>query len=102
MPAGHLVTFACVTCAAIHTSPGTFMVADVDKPRCNDIGLWEAFRAIHGPRPGGRGSQARWEKQWEQFQREHCDHEWTEGVDEDGNLIEPAFDVCTKCGKEQH
>lgn len=35
--------------------------------------LWAAFRAIHGPRPGGRGAQDRWERQWEVFraQAEH-------------------------------
>lgn len=30
-----------------------------------------------------------------------CKHHWVEGVDEDGQLIEPAFDVCTSCGKIQ-
>lgn len=25
-------------------------------------------------------------------------HNWTEGVDEDGQLVEPAHDICTNCG----
>ena len=28
-----------------------------------------------------------------------CDHEWVEGVDDDGNLEEPAYDVCVNCGE---
>lgn len=28
-----------------------------------------------------------------------CDHEWVEGVDDDGNLAEPAYDVCVDCGE---
>lgn len=32
-----------------------------------------------------------------------CPHEnTTEGVDEDGQLIEPAFDVCLDCGEIIH
>jgi hypothetical protein len=27
-----------------------------------------------------------------------CTHEWVEGVDEDGKLVEPAYDVCVQCG----
>lgn len=30
-----------------------------------------------------------------------CDHEWVEGVDEDGNLEEPAYDVCVQCGERR-
>lgn len=72
MPGGHLLSFACVTCGVIHTSAQSqFMVADVDKPTCNDLGLWEAFRAINGPRPGGRGFQEKWERKWVEFQEKH-------------------------------
>jgi hypothetical protein len=35
----------------------------------------------------------------DQFEEAGCDHEFVEGVDEEGNLIEPAFDVCIHCGK---
>lgn len=28
---------------------------------------WDAFRAVHGPRPGGRAAQARWEAEWARF-----------------------------------
>lgn len=28
----------------------------------------------------------------------NCDHEWAEAVDEEGQLIEPAHDICTSCG----
>jgi hypothetical protein len=27
-----------------------------------------------------------------------CQHEWTEAVDDNGQLIEPAMDVCIHCG----
>lgn len=30
-----------------------------------------------------------------------CDHEWVEGVDEEGQLVEPAYDVCVHCGLRQ-
>lgn len=33
---------------------------------------------------------------------DECDHEWVEGVDDDGHLIEPAFDVCINCGAERY
>lgn len=33
---------------------------------------------------------------------EECDHEWVEGVDDDGNLVEPAYDVCVHCGEVRH
>lgn len=28
-----------------------------------------------------------------------CAHEWVEGTDEDGNLLEPPEDVCVQCGE---
>jgi len=31
-----------------------------------------------------------------------CDHDWVEGVDDDGNLVEPPYDVCVNCGAERH
>ena len=31
--------------------------------------LWQLFREKHGPRPGGRGAQARWEREWVEFQK---------------------------------
>lgn len=33
--------------------------------------LWQAFREKHGPRPGGRGAQARWEAEWEKYKGEN-------------------------------
>ena len=33
--------------------------------------LWDQFRAIYGPRPGGRGAQLVWEAAWRQFHKEH-------------------------------
>ena len=35
--------------------------------------LWDRFRQKHGPRPGGRGAQECWERQWEQFKKEYGD-----------------------------
>jgi hypothetical protein len=32
---------------------------------------------------------------------EECDHDWQEAVDDDGELIEPAYDVCIQCGEER-
>jgi hypothetical protein len=32
---------------------------------------------------------------------ELCQHEFVESVDEDGNLIEPAFDMCIHCGERR-
>jgi hypothetical protein len=29
-------------------------------------------------------------------------HEWVEGVDDNGKLIEPAYDVCVQCGITRH
>lgn len=34
-------------------------------------------------------------------QTESCDHEWVEGVDEEGRLAEPAYDVCVQCGERR-
>jgi hypothetical protein len=31
-----------------------------------------------------------------------CDHEWVEGTDDEGHLVEPAYDVCINCGAVQH
>jgi len=31
-----------------------------------------------------------------------CDHDWHEGVDDDGNLVEPPYDVCVNCGATRH
>ncbi len=28
-----------------------------------------------------------------------CQHEFVEGVDEDGKLVEPPFDICIHCGE---
>lgn len=33
---------------------------------------------------------------------EGCDHEWVEGTDDEGHLVEPAYDVCIHCGAVQH
>ena len=30
-----------------------------------------------------------------------CEHEWVEAVDDNGKLIEPAYDVCIHCGARQ-
>jgi hypothetical protein len=30
-----------------------------------------------------------------------CQHEFVEGVDEDGEPVEPAYDVCIHCGERQ-
>lgn len=30
-----------------------------------------------------------------------CEHDWHEGVDENGNLVEPPFDQCYKCGEQR-
>lgn len=27
-----------------------------------------------------------------------CDHDWHEGVDGEGNLVEPPYDICVNCG----
>lgn len=35
--------------------------------------LWDRFRQQYGPRPGGRGAQERWEREWEKFKEEHSD-----------------------------
>lgn len=32
---------------------------------------WEAFRNEYGPRPGGRGAQERWERDWEVYKKKH-------------------------------
>lgn len=32
---------------------------------------WEAFRKEYGPRPGGRGAQERWERDWEAYKLKH-------------------------------
>jgi hypothetical protein len=31
-----------------------------------------------------------------------CEHDWVEGVDDDGHLAEPPYDVCINCGAVQH
>lgn len=31
-----------------------------------------------------------------------CKHEFVEAVDDDGNLIEPPFDICIQCGQVRH
>jgi hypothetical protein len=33
---------------------------------------------------------------------DECDHEWVEGVDDEGNLEEPAYDVCVNCGEVRY
>ena len=33
------------------------------------------------------------------FEKDECNHNWVEGVDENGKLIEPAQDVCINCGE---
>lgn len=33
---------------------------------------------------------------------DECEHEWVEGTDDDGNLVEPAYDVCVNCGEVRH
>jgi hypothetical protein len=30
-----------------------------------------------------------------------CAHDWNEAVDADGNLIEPAYDICVNCGERR-
>lgn len=27
-----------------------------------------------------------------------CEHEWVEATDDEGRLIEPAYDICVQCG----
>jgi hypothetical protein len=42
---------------------------------------------------------------WVRFRgaaEELCQHEFVEAVDEDGELIEPASDICIHCGEERH
>lgn len=34
--------------------------------------LWSKFREVYGPRPGGRGAQERWERAWEQYQKDNA------------------------------
>jgi hypothetical protein len=33
---------------------------------------------------------------------EGCEHDWHEGVDDDGHLVEPPYDVCVNCGATRH
>lgn len=49
--------------------------------------LWAAFREEHGPRPMGRGAQARWEQAWLDYQQEHRN----DTIEEDGR----KFVSCT-------
>ena len=30
-----------------------------------------------------------------------CQHLWVEGVDENGDLVEPPYDVCYHCGEKR-
>ena len=33
--------------------------------------------------------------------RDECDHQFVEGVDDEGRLVEPAYDVCVHCGERR-
>lgn len=33
--------------------------------------------------------------------RQTCDHQWAEAVDENGDLVEPAMDICVQCGERR-
>lgn len=33
---------------------------------------------------------------------EDCEHNWVEGIDDDGELEEPPYDVCTNCGEVRY
>ena len=35
-------------------------------------------------------------------EKKECDHEWHEGVDDNGELVEPPYDVCVQCGAVRH
>ena len=35
-------------------------------------------------------------------EKEECDHEWHEGVDDNGELVEPPYDICVHCGAVRH
>lgn len=30
-----------------------------------------------------------------------CDHDWQKLVDDEGNLVEPAQDICVNCGEKR-
>jgi hypothetical protein len=38
---------------------------------------------------------------WRAMEIPRCAHDWQEGVDEEGELAEPAYDVCINCGERR-
>lgn len=67
---------------------------------------------LRNPYDGGP-NKSEWQRGWDdmsekgwtsddvtQFtESQDCEHEWTEGVDDDGSLEEPPYDVCVSCGE---
>jgi hypothetical protein len=43
-----------------------------------------------------------WEAEIDNAPTPRCQHEWVEAVDDDGKLIEPAYDICNQCGITRH
>lgn len=33
--------------------------------------------------------------------KDECDHRWVEAVDDIGELLEPAHDICVNCGERR-
>lgn len=64
----------------------------------------ELRAALNQPLPGGRGYQAARDRQIHRLAGLlaaaplPCQHDWHEGVDDEGQLVEPAYDVCINCG----